>query len=209
MKRSRKAALILMVPATSLLLASCGEEPQEALVFTNPTECSQSLLVNADACASEYESAKALHPQVAPKYASAAECEADFGAEQCEQAPYRTSSGGSVFMPMMMGYMMGRMLSPGGAMGGGMGSGTAATGGQAAPNTGAAQARSNLATQPLYKSRDDRTNFRTASNTPVASAPGATRVKPSQVRPQAGQLVRRGGFGQQAAARSPSNSFGG
>ena len=31
------------------------------------------------------------------------DCEADFGAEKCELAPQRTTSGGSVFMPLMAG----------------------------------------------------------------------------------------------------------
>jgi uncharacterized protein YgiB involved in biofilm formation len=61
-------------------------------------------------------------------------------------------------------------------------------------------------TQPLYKSRDDRGTFRTATNAPVAGGIGPISLKPSQVKPQVGQVVRRGGFGQQAAAR---NSFGG
>jgi uncharacterized protein YgiB involved in biofilm formation len=57
----------------------------------------------------------------------------------------------------------------------------------------------------LYKSRDDRNTFRTATNKSVAKGTGLVSLKPSQLKPQAGQLVRRGGFGQQAAARS---SFG-
>jgi uncharacterized protein YgiB involved in biofilm formation len=66
--------------------------------------------------------------------------------------------------------------------------------------------RSNIPTQPLYKSGDDRGTFRTATNAPVAKGIGPITLRPSQVKPQAGQLVRRGGFGQQAAARA---SYGG
>jgi uncharacterized protein YgiB involved in biofilm formation len=40
----------------------------------------------------------------------------------------------------------------------------------------------------------------------VAKGTGLVALKPSQLKPQVGQLVRRGGFGQQAAMRS---SFGG
>lgn len=193
MKRSKKAALILMVPATTFLFAGCGEEREQAMVFTNPTECSQTALNSAEACQADYEAAKALHPQVAPKYLTKEECETDFGGGQCETAPQQTTSGGSVFMPMMMGYMMGQMFNR---------SQAGAQNFQQNAGTG----RSNIPTQPLYKSRDDRSTFRTATNTPVAKGIGPITLRPSQVKPQAGQLVRRGGFGQQAATR---NSYGG
>jgi uncharacterized protein YgiB involved in biofilm formation len=143
-----------------------------------------------------------LHPQVAPKYASRSECETDFGAGQCEAAPQQQASGSSFFMPMMMGYMAGQMLNRQGA---------AAMPNQpqreqATAGGAAGFARNDVRTQPLYKSRDDRGTFRTASNVPVARQTGATMIRPSQVQPRAGQFAQRGGFGAQAAAR---NSFGG
>lgn len=193
MKRSKKAALVLMVPVATMLLAGCGEEREQAMVFTDPSECSAAALTTASQCVADYAAAQALHPQVAPKYLSKEECEADFGSGQCETAPQRTSSGGSVFMPMMMGYLAGQMMSRGNLQ-------------QPAAAGPSGAAGSKVATQPLYKSRDDRSTFRTATNTPVAKGIGPITLKPSQVKPQMGQLVQRGGFGQQAAAR---NSFGG
>lgn len=141
---------------------------------------------------------------MAPKYLNKEECEADFGAGQCETAPQQTTAGGSVFMPMMMGYLAGQMMNRGGAnlqQPGTDNENTTGSGG-----AGAAAGARNVATQPLYKSRDDRSTFRTATNTPVAGGIGPITLKPSQVKPQMGQVVRRGGFGQQAAMR---NSFGG
>lgn len=181
MKRSKKAALVLMVPATTFLLAGCSEEPEQAMVFSAPSECYEGGFSSPEACIADFKAAQAMHPQVAPKYLSKAECEADFGPGQCETAPQQTTSGGSVFMPMMMGYMMGSMLSR-------------------------TQAGGSVPTQPLYKSRDDRSTFRTASNQPLAKNSGLVSVKPSQMKPQVGQLVQRGGFGQQAAMRA---SYGG
>lgn len=193
MKRSKKAALVLMVPATTFLLAGCSEEPEQAMVFGSPSECYEGGFSSPEACIADYQAAQALHPQVAPKYLSKAECETDFGSGQCETAPQQTTSGASVFMPMMMGYMMGSMFS------------RPQAGGSNFQQTGSAS-RGSIPTQPLYKSRDDRNTFRTASNQPVAKNSGLVSVKPSQMKPQVGQLVQRGGFGQQAAMRT---SFGG
>ncbi|ACE85998.1 DUF1190 domain-containing protein [Cellvibrio japonicus] len=192
MKRSKKAALVLMVPATTLMLAGCGEDrEQSAVVFSSPTECAQSLVVSAEQCESDYTAAQALHPQVAPKYLNKQECEADFGAGQCETAPYQTTSGGSVFMPMMMGFLAGQLM-----------------GGANAQNLQARNQRA-IPSQPLYKSRDDRSTFRTATNQPVSKGIGPITLRPSQVQPKVGQVVRRGGFGQQAAMRAPATGFGG
>ena len=193
MKRSKKAALVLMVPVATLLLAGCGEEREQAMVFTDPSECSAAALNSASQCEADYAAAQALHPQVAPKYLNKEECEVDFGTGNCETAPQQTTSGGSVFLPMMMGYLAGQMLNRGGSN-------------FQQPAAAGAGAGSNVPTQPLYKSRDDRGTFRTATNAPVAGGIGPISLKPSQVQPQVGQVVRRGGFGQQAAAR---NSFGG
>jgi uncharacterized protein YgiB involved in biofilm formation len=187
MKRSKKAALVLMVPVATLLLAGCGEEREQAMVFSDPSECSAAGLNDTAQCNADYAAAQALHPQVAPKYLNKEECETDFGPGQCETAPQQTAQGGSVFMPMMMGFLAGQMM------------------GNNASNL-QQSAGSKVPTQPLYKSRDDRSTFRTATNTPVAKAIGPISLKPSQVQPQVGQVVRRGGFGAQAASR---NSFGG
>ena len=192
MKRSKKAALVLMVPATTLLLAGCGEEREQALVYETPSECAAASFNTPEQCKADYDAAKALHPQVAPKYVSKEECETDFGAGNCETAPRQTASSGSFFMPMMMGYMMGQMMNRGGA----------------AQNLQSGAA-SKVPTQPLYKSRDDRATFRTATNAPVAKGIGPITLKPSQVQPQAGQVVRRGGFGAQAVKRAPATGFGG
>ena len=91
-------------------------------------------------------------------------------------------------MPMMMGFLAGQMLNRGGA-------------GQAAP-------QKSVPTQPLYKSRDDQSTYRTASNQPVARQSGVTSVMPSQMQPKAGNVVRRGGFGAQAQQRQSMTSGG-
>ena len=193
-KRSKKAALMLMVPTATLLLAGCGsEEPVQTAVYQNADECAAFYNPPAE-CQAEFAKAQQLHAQVAPKYTDKAACETDFGTGNCEtpataavstdpnapvQQQQQASSG--FFMPMMMGFLAGQMLN---------------RGGQAA-------SQKSVPTQPLYKSRDDSGTFRTANNTPVARQSGVTSVLPSQMQPKAGNVVRRGGFGAHAPHPPP------
>ena len=204
-KRSKTARLIMMVPAAGLVLAGCGEKPVEVQVFNSPDECAAYYNPPAE-CKAAFDEAKALHPVVAPRYANKQECETDFGVGQCESAPalaanstepapQQSQASGGFFMPMMMGFMAGQMLNRGGMA-------------SAPQQQAASAARSPVATQPLYKSRDDRSTFRTATNTAVASQPGTTSIRPSAVQPKPAAMARRGGFGAQAAKRSTS-SYGG
>lgn len=204
-KRSKRAALVLMVPASSLLMTACAPHVQDVGVYSTAQECQQANPDQAQQCDTDFQEAAALHPQVAPKYVTREECEQDFGAANCEPAPERHANG-SFFMPFMMGYMSSRLL------------GTPFVGQQAPgagstipplqdrnPPTGAAGAGS-VATQPLYKSRDDQRTFRTANNYPVATASGLARVIPGDVRPRVGSVTRSGGFGSTAARMSTGTS---
>ena len=201
-KRSKTARLIMMVPAASLVLTGCGEKPVDVQVFNTPDECA-AYYNPPEQCQAAFNEAAALHPQVAPRYSSKQECETDFGNGQCETAPViarnpeqqQNQQSSGYFMPMMMGFMAGQMFNRGGMAG---------TPAQQTANA----TRSPVANQPLYKSRDDRSTFRTASNTAVATQPGTTRIQPSAVQPKPATLARRGGFGAQAAKRA-SSSFGG
>ena len=68
LKRSKKAALILMVPTATLLLAGCGsEEPVQTAVYQNAEECAAFYNPPAE-CNAEFAKAQQLHAQVAPKY---------------------------------------------------------------------------------------------------------------------------------------------
>ena len=210
-KRSKKAALILMVPATTFTLASCVKHPDDepALVYQTPEQCADSGLSTKEQCEADYQQALALHPQTAPKYANKAECEADFGVGGCETAPQQSAQGGSFFMPLMMGYLAGQMFNRSGNQftGNGPQAGDNKTGTKNTAGNTATQTRSNVASQPLYKSGDDRATYRTANNTAVSRTTGPVKVNPSRIKPQAGRLVPRGGFGKQASFRA--NSFGG
>ncbi|PPR62189.1 MAG: hypothetical protein CFH10_00907 [Alphaproteobacteria bacterium MarineAlpha4_Bin2] len=173
MKRSKSIGLLAM-SASVIALTACEEPAVDAAVFENLSQCLADPNVERAQCEADYQAAKSQHAQVSPKYTSQQDCEADFGAEQCEAAPYQTRSGGSVFMPMMMGYMMGSMLG----------------------------GRSGVASQPLYRSTDDSKNFRTADNKKVGNKIGRTQVARSSTRAPSmkSSTVSRGGFG--ARARS-------
>ena len=173
MKRSRSIALVMM-GAGGLVLTACDEPQVDANVFRDVEQCIDQPGASRVACEEAYGTAAEQHAAVAPKYIDKADCEADFGAGQCETAPYRTQEGGSVFMPLMMGYMMGSMLGGRGGFG----------------------------AQPLYRSADTPGTYRTADNKSVGTNTGATKVAQSATaRPTAKtSTVSRGGFG--ARARS-------
>lgn len=195
-KRSKKAALMLMVPTATLFLAGCGsEEPVQTAVYQNAEECAAFYNPPAE-CQAEFAAAQQLHSQVAPRYADQTACETDFGVGNCETptiaavntdgtAPVEQQASSSFFMPMMMGFLAGQMLNR--------------------SSQGAAQ--KSVPTQPLYKAKND-SMFRTAQNTPVARQSGPATVLPSQMQPKPGTMVQRGGFGAQAQKRQTMSSGG-
>ena len=169
MKRLSSISIAMLASVSVLALSACEEPTVDAAVFENLQQCLDNPDMNPDQCRDNYQAALNQHASVAPKYTSKQDCQADFGAERCEQAPYQTSTGGSVFMPLMMGYMMGSMLG----------------------------GRGRVAAQPLYRSSGDSKNFRTADNKNVGGKTGRTQVASSAAsRPSTkSSTIRRGGFG--------------
>lgn len=127
MKRSRSIRLVLLGSVGLIGLAGCDQSDplSKSDFFTDQAECAK--VKDADSCRQALADARAKHIQTAPAFTSREECEAQFGAENCMETKeqpgqaqsssshtsssssttYR-SSGGSWFMPIMMGYMMGR-----------------------------------------------------------------------------------------------------
>ncbi len=173
MKRSKSIGLVAM-SASVVALTACEEPAVDAAVFDTLSQCLANQDVDRTQCEADFEAAKAQHAQVAPKYTSQQDCEADFGVERCETAPYQTQSGGSVFMPLMMGYMMGSMLG----------------------------GRSGVAAQPLYRSTDDAKSYRTADNKKVGTQVGKTQVARSATRAPSmkSSTVSRCGVGDSASS---------
>lgn len=155
--------------ASVIALSACEEPQVDALVFDSLQQCLADKDLTREQCEANYQEAQKRHVATAPKYVSREACESDFGAAQCEQAPQRTQDGGSVFMPLMMGYMMGSMLAN----------------------------RAGVVTQPLYRSADDSRTYRTADNQKVGTTTGRTQVARSVTRAPSVKTstVARGGFG--------------
>ena len=96
MKRSKSIGLVAM-SASVIALTACEEPAVDAAVFETLSQCLANGDVDRAQCEADFKAAKEQHARVAPKYTSQTDCEADFGAQQCETAPYQTQSGGSVF----------------------------------------------------------------------------------------------------------------
>ena len=169
MRRWSSISIAMMASVSLIALSACEEPTVEAAVFEGLQQCLDNPDMDPDQCRDNYAATRSQHAAVAPKYSSAQDCQADFGADRCEEAPYRTSGGGSVFMPLMMGYMMGSMIG----------------------------GRGRVASQPLYRSAGDSRSFRTADNKNVGSKTGRTQVASSAAsRPSVkSSTIRRGGFG--------------
>ena len=180
MKRSKTIALVAM-GVSALALNACSEAQSEAAIYGSLKDCVAAGELPKVQCERAFGEAQKQHAEVAPKYKNKTDCEADMGAGKCETSPYRTSQGGSVWMPLMAGYMMGRMLGGGG-----------------------------VRSQPLYRSGDDKKNFRTADNKKVGARSGLVNVPKSSTRAPSRKMSisRRGGFG--ATGRGfGTRSFGG
>ena len=172
MKAWSTKTAVLMMSVSLIALTACEEPKVDASIYESIDQCTRDPLNTSDQCEASFKEASSQHAAVAPKYSSKKDCQLDFGQGKCEKAPYKTSSGGSVFMPLMMGYMMGSM------MGG----------------------RSSMMSQPLYRSAQNPNNFRTAENQNVGSKTGKTKVARSTTsRPTFKSSTRsRGGFGSSA-----------
>ena len=196
-KRSGKVALVAMGMGVSAFALTGCEEKVDAFQFASAEECTVSGEFTEAECTQHFATAQAEHQRVAPRYRSAADCEAEHGAAACQplaaaqtasagttpgqppQVPTeQASSGSGLWMPLMIGWMMGRSL-----------------GGP-------------VATQPLYRS-PEAGKARTASGATVDAKKGPVSVaKNAAARPATGRVMSRGGFGRTGGSYG-SRSFGG
>ena len=155
-----------------LFVVGLGEDKEDVLAYDSAEACIARGEHDETVCREEFDQARQLHENVAPRYGSRGDCNSDFGNDRC----YQTSvGGGSFLLPFMVGYM----LAPRGG-----------------PGAIATQPLYRPASDP--NSYYTASNARLGS----VSATGRTDVAKSQVsRPSARtRTVSRGGFGARAAS---------
>lgn len=212
--RSYRLAPVAVAVSAVFMLSACEESDETVSLYTNAQDCSQANPSQAEQCTVAYNNALQEAAKTAPKYATQADCIAEFGESMCTQAPAQAGiagtsstngeqtaqaqSGGGMWMPLMMGYMMGRM------MGGG------------------------AASQPLFSSKNPASpaNGKFVDSTGKSYGPAAAGGRSISVpktamapKPPTTSTVTRGGFGdsvnkqataqRSSSAKSSSRSMGG
>lgn len=200
-------------PAISQPAAVKTADAHDAKVFTSMEDCladvSTADKAAADAgrlqCVADWEKAKAEHEKTAPKFATLAECQAEFGPEGCGAAPQsggttvvNNGGDGGWFMPFMMGYMISNAMSPSYPVYHNTGSGYRV--GSSAPDS----ARQRLSRSASYPAPSKARNAVTRSSTGTAATTRA--VTPPKSTMSTSTRSRSSGFG---ASRSSGGSFGG
>jgi uncharacterized protein YgiB involved in biofilm formation len=111
LNRMRKSFSLkpIAIGVTSIFLAACGSQRQDAVVYSDVQDCVNENPDAVQQCTFAYEEALREAARTAPKYNSEYDCEYEFGNNQCREL--QTQSG-SFFMPFMAGYMVANILSP-------------------------------------------------------------------------------------------------
>ncbi len=176
-QRVRVKPLALAIAAATLV--ACGSNPTEpALVYESVEQCIADNPALDIECRTSFRQAAEQAREAGPKYNSLADCQAEFGAQNCQ--PAQGPQGQSWFMPAMAGFMLGRALDGGGY--------------RSAPLYS-----SNNPNSPAYgrwTSVDGRT-YGNRSSRALRVDQDAFRPKPAVTRTMA-----RGGFGSTVAAKS-------
>ena len=112
LKRSRIMPAIL-IGASAFALAACQDEQVDANAFPDLPSCEEAAkdgtqIFTVEDCDTAFAEALTEYERTAPRYDELALCEEQHGGECVAQ---QSSSGGSMFMPLMAGYLMGSMLS--------------------------------------------------------------------------------------------------
>jgi uncharacterized protein YgiB involved in biofilm formation len=124
--RSRTLHVTSLMATASFTLAACGApqvaapQPDPALAYTSLEDCRAANDVSPAECDAAYKAADEQAKATAPRYATQAECEGQWGPDQCRALNDNNSGGGgSFFGPLATGFIIGQMMNGGGYRGGG------------------------------------------------------------------------------------------
>jgi len=117
---ARHLTPVALAVSAVFLLAGCEKSDETVSLYQNADDCSAANPGKSAECTTAYNNALKEAERTAPKYATREDCVAEFGENQCQQAPAQAGmagenqaqahNGGSFWMPLMAGYMMGRMM---------------------------------------------------------------------------------------------------
>lgn len=188
--QARHLTPVAFAVSAVFMLAGCEQNDETVALYQNADDCAQANPDKSAQCTTAYNNALKEAERTAPKYATREDCVAEFGENQCQQAPAQAGTGtqaeaqhsGSFWMPLMAGYMMGRM------MGGGAG----------------------FAQQPLFSPKTPNSpangQFVDASGRSYGNATtGRTMTVPKTAlapKPATTSTVTRGGFGETVAKQN-------
>lgn len=186
--QARHLTPVALAITAVFMLAGCEKSDETVSLYQNADDCTKANPGQSAQCTTAYNNAQKEAERTAPKYATREDCVAEFGENQCQQAPAQAGTNaeaqqsGSFWMPLMAGYMMGRM------MGGGAG----------------------FAQQPLFSPKTPNSpangQFVDASGKNYGSATsGRTMTVPKTAmapKPATTSTITRGGFGETVAKQN-------
>lgn len=104
MKRSMSVSLLLMGTAA---LTACGQKEDTVQIYKDIDTCIAGRVFSADECRSQFAAAETERQQNAPAYETAANCEKDYGVNNCQPTTTAHQSGTGHFIPLLAGYLVG------------------------------------------------------------------------------------------------------
>ncbi|AYG66810.1 MULTISPECIES: DUF1190 domain-containing protein [unclassified Rhizobium] len=104
MKRSMSVSLLLMGTAA---LTACGQKEDRVQIYKDINACVAGRVFSADECRSQFAAAETERQRNAPAYETAANCEKDYGVNNCQPTTSAHQSGMGHFVPLLAGYLVG------------------------------------------------------------------------------------------------------
>jgi len=104
MKRSMSVSLLLMGTAA---LTGCGDKEDTVQIYKDVNGCIAGEVFSADECRSDFAAAETEREQNAPAYETAANCEKDYGVNNCLPTTGAHRAGSGHFIPLLAGYLVG------------------------------------------------------------------------------------------------------